>query len=100
MRNRAEVERAWKAHLRRPFPKECVGREIDGVCLTSCDTFLAGCVSHVVAGGVLDTARALTVAGVSAEIKRALPHLSGAAHEYFASLVDLGESLNVNANAR
>ena len=97
MKSRVEIEQAWSAHLQRPFPRELVGREIDGVCLTSCDTYLAGCVSHFVDGGALDPERADVVARVSADIRRVLPHLSGEASEYFSALLALGAALQVVA---
>jgi len=70
-----------------------VGREIDGVCLTYCDTYLAGCISYFIDSGMLDPQRARVVAAASAELRRVLPHLEGEAREYFSALVDLGTAL-------
>ena len=100
MKNRGQIEHAWSVHMQRPFPRQCAGQEIDGVCLTSCDTYLAGCVSHVINGGVLDADRRHAVASVCADIERVLPHLSGEAREYFAALLSLGATLDIGANAR
>lgn len=100
MMSRAEIESAWNLHYFRPFPRECVGAEVDGVCLTSCDTFLAGCISCFVENGALDQERARVVATVSADLERVMPRLSGEAHAYFSELLTLGRELEVRANAR
>ena len=100
MLSRAEIEGAWNAHYFRAFPHECAGREVDGVCLTSCDTFLAGCISYFVENGALDPERIGVVSKVCADLERVMPHLSGDAHAYFAELLALGKALEVRANAR
>ena len=100
MWSRAEIERAWNEHYFRPFPHECTGQEVDGVCLTSCDTFLAGCISYFVENGALDSERKDVVASVCADLERAMPRLSGKAREYFSELLVLGKALEVRANAR
>jgi hypothetical protein len=100
MMSRAEIESAWNAHYFRPFPREWAGTEIDGVRLTSCDTFLSGCISSFVENGALDPERVGVVASVCADLERVMPRLSGEAHEYFSELLRLGRALEVRANAR
>src|SRR3954469_14026731 len=100
MMSRAEIESAWDAHYFRPFPRECAGTEVDGVCLASCDTFLAGCISYFVENGTLDSERTDAVAIVCADLERVMPRLSGEAHQYFSELFVLGKALEVRANAR
>jgi hypothetical protein len=100
MMSRAEIENAWNEHYFRGFPHECAGKEVDGVCLTSCDTFLAGCISYFVENGTLDSDRTNVVAGVCADLERVLPSLSGEASRYFSELLMLGRALEVRANAR
>ena len=100
MMSRAEIESAWNAHYFRAFPRECAGTEVDGVSLTSCDTFLAGCLSYFVENGTLDPERTDAVVNVCADLERVLPRLSGEAHEYFSELLVLGKALEVRANAR
>jgi hypothetical protein len=100
MLSRAEIESAWNAHYFRAFPHECAGREVDGVCLTSCDTFLAGCISYFVENGTLDPERSGIVSRVCADLERVMPLLSGDAHRYFSELLALGKALEVRANAR
>jgi hypothetical protein len=100
MMSRAEIESAWKEHYFRGFPHECAGKEVEGVCRTSCDTFLAGCISYFVENGALDPDRMKVVARVCADLEQAVPYLSGEASEYFAELLMLGKALQVRANAR
>jgi hypothetical protein len=100
MMSRAEIEIAWNEHYFRGFPHECAGKEVDGVCLTSCDTFLSGCISHFVEHGALDPDRITVVARVCADLERVMPRLSGEASRYFSELLMLGKALEVRANAR
>jgi hypothetical protein len=100
MMSRGEIENAWNAHYFRAFPLECAAEEVDGVCLTSCDTFLAGCISYFVEYGNLDPQRTGVVKSVCADLERVIPQLSGEAHEYFSELLVLGKALEVRANAR
>jgi hypothetical protein len=100
MMSRAEIESAWSEHYFRRFPQECAGKEVDGVCLTSCDTFLAGCISYFVENGTLDPDRTNDVARVCADLERVMPHLSGDSSKYFSELLMLGKALEVRANAR
>jgi len=98
--SRAEIEGAWNAHYFRAFPRECADRDVAGVSLTSCDTFLAGCISYFVENGTLDQERTDAVANVCADLERVMPRLSGDAHAYFSELLALGKALEVRANAR
>jgi hypothetical protein len=100
MMSRAEIESAWNTHYFRPFPRECAGAEVDGMCLTLCDTLLAGCISYFVENGTLDSERTGVVASVCGDLERVMPRLSGEAREYFAELLALGKALEVRANAR
>ena len=70
------------------------------MCLTSCDTFLAGCISYFVENGALDPERTDAVASVCADLERVMPRLSGDAQSYFSELLVLGRALEVRANAR
>jgi hypothetical protein len=100
MMSRAEIENAWNAHYFRAFPRACAGTEVDGVCLTSCDTFLAGCICYFVENGTLDPERTAVVARICADLERVMPRLSGEAHEYFSELLVLGKGLEARASAR
>jgi hypothetical protein len=89
----SEVRSAGERFRSVPFPRECMGEDVAGVCLASADTFLAGCISYFVTTGTLDAERIAVVVRTCAELERALPHLSGAAHSYFSSLVALGTAV-------
>ena len=97
MMSRAEIESAWNAHYFRAFPRECAGREVDGVCLTSCDTLLAGCISYFVENGTLDAECTDAVASVCTDLEWVMPRLSGEAHRYFSELLLLGKALEIRA---
>jgi hypothetical protein len=90
---RTHIQDEWNRHVLRQFPRECVGLEIAGASLTSCDTYLAGCISYFIESGALDPERRSVVISVSADIERALPHLTGEAHTHFSSLLAMGRRL-------
>ena len=70
------------------------------MCLTACDTLLAGCITDFVENGALDPQRVRVVTSVCADLERVMPRLSGEVHEYFSELLALGKALEVRANAR
>ena len=90
---RTDIAAAWKAHVERKFPRGLGGNEVAGVCVTSADTFLAGCISYFVESGSLDAERLSVVRSTCQDLERVLPHLSGEARTYFEELLKLGRGV-------
>jgi hypothetical protein len=86
----AEIRAAWAEFHALPFPPGCAEAEVDGVCLATTDTFLAGCVSYFIERGSLDAQRASVASRACADLERVLPHLPTHAHPYFSLLLSLG----------
>ena len=94
---RPEIAERWKRHLTRKFPREYAGAEVAGICVTSADTFLAGCVSYFVNSGALDPQRLDVVHRTCHDLEIALPHLTSEAREYFEELLLLGRAVAAHA---
>jgi hypothetical protein len=85
-----EIRTAWAEFRSLPFPRGCGGEDVDGVCLATTDTYLAGCISTFVERGSLDAQRASVVSSACADLERVLPRLPAFARPYFSSLLNLG----------
>ena len=83
--------RRWEAFGRRPFPAGFAGVEIDGVCLATVDSGVAGCLDTFVDNGWIDSKRQSILARSSQDLARVLPKLEGEPASYFGELVALAE---------
>src|SRR5688500_3252541 len=97
--NPAEIRAAWAEFRSLPFPSGCAGEEVEGVCLATTDTFLAGCVSYFIERGSLDAQRTSVVSRACADLERVLPQLPIHAHAYFSSLLSLGLAVKSRGSA-
>lgn len=87
---RMDIERSWSDFRSRPFPDDWVGEEIDGICVTSVDSFAAGCIDTFLSNGrTLESGRIEILHRCSTELRRILPQLDGQARDYFGHLDDL-----------
>ena len=85
-----DIHQSWSDFSDRPFPDGWAGEEVDGVCVTSVDSFAAGCIDTFVSnGGTLDSKRIDVLWRCSADLGRALPQLDGEARNYFGHLDEL-----------
>jgi hypothetical protein len=79
----------WRAFQLRGFPAGVAGTEIDGVCVTTVDTFAAGCLETYFDRGRLDQQRIGVLEECVGDLHRVLPHLTGEPSEYFGKLAAL-----------
>ena len=49
-----DIEKSWNEFRDKPFPVAYAGVEVEGICLTSLDTFAAGRIDTFVDRGHLD----------------------------------------------
>lgn len=85
-----EIEKSWSEFLKKPFPKDCVGLEIEGIELISLDTFSAGCIDTFInKKGSLNVEQISTLKGCLKELGKVEKHLSGNAKNYFEHLRSL-----------
>ena len=84
-----ELRRRWQAFLNHPFPEGMAGLEVDGICVTTVDSFAAGCISTLFSSGSLDLERVIVLESCLTDLHRVLPSLSGEAADYFSELASL-----------
>jgi hypothetical protein len=84
------IETIWREHDAAPFPEGVAGLEVAGICVTSLDTFAAGCIqTYVDSGGRLDQERVAVLASCSRDFAVVVPQMTGEAKAYFARLEKL-----------
>jgi hypothetical protein len=88
-----DLGKRWKIFEKLPFPPSCAGKEFDGVCLATVDTFAAGCISYFIDTGHLDAQRKKALDSCAADLAKALPSLQGEAKEYFTELACLVDTI-------
>jgi hypothetical protein len=79
----------WNAWRACDFPAGLAGLEIDGVDVTSIDTFAAGCLDTYFDLGRLDERRTSVLEDCAQDLERILPRLTGEASVYFSQLAGL-----------
>ena len=94
----AELRAAWAEFRSLPFPSGCAGEEVEGVCLATTDTFLAGCISYFIERGSLDAQRASVASRACADLERVLAQLPAHAHPYFSLLLSLGHAIKAHGS--
>ena len=83
----SDIEEAWNEFQSEPFPEGCAGLEIEGIELTSLDTFAAGCIDAFIASRVrLDPDRLTVLSRCSEELGIVVKNLDGEARSYFERL--------------
>jgi hypothetical protein len=79
--------------MRRGFPEGMAGEEVAGVCLTTIDTFAAGCLDTYFTEKWLDAERQNVLSRCLQDVRKALPHLEGDAADYFNELAAIAEAV-------
>jgi hypothetical protein len=81
------IEALWKDYSSAAFPKGLAGQEIAGICVTSLDTFAAGCISTFLSKkGKLDLSRTAVLGLCYRDLSLVVAGLDGERREYFAGL--------------
>jgi hypothetical protein len=84
-----DLKAEWWAWRLRAFPHDVSGLEVDGIDVTSLDTFTAGCLEVYFNRGQLDPERMVVLEACVRDLHRVLPSLDRDAAEYFAGLAEL-----------
>jgi len=89
-----EIKVMWDEWKALPFPAEYAGKEVEGVCVASLDSYAAGCIDTFVARrGSLDAERVSILEGCKRELEAVLKSLDGDARSYFGHLLHLTEKV-------
>jgi len=85
-----DIQQSWSEFFDRPFPDGWAGEEVNGVCVTSVDSFAAGCIDTFLSnGGTLDSHRIDVLRRCATDLARVLPQLDDEVRDYFGHLNDL-----------
>ena len=89
------ISELWIAHSESRFPSGYGGREVNGVCVTSVDSYVSGCVSTYVSkeSNKIDLERFQILRHSKAQLEIVLPHMEGSAYEYFSRLHEMCDSI-------
>jgi len=81
----------WSEHSVARFPKGYGGTDVNGICVSSLDTYATGCISTYVGknSGHLDVERFLILQKCQKELALILPDVDKKAYEYFNRLHQL-----------
>jgi hypothetical protein len=87
----SDLKRQWNEFQQLSFPAGFAGEKILGICVTSLDSFAAGCLSKCVDGKLDADCRAILKSSLE-ELNQILPLLDGEALDYFTDLRSLVRS--------
>jgi len=90
----SEIRVMWENWKTIPFPAGYAGKEVAGICVTSVDTFAAGCIDTFIASkGRLDAGRISILKQCKNDLEVVLDSLEGDAKTYFNHLLLLSKSV-------
>jgi hypothetical protein len=88
-----DLAEIWRSFESTPFPDGIAGQDYAGICVTTVDTYAAGCIQSFVLSGALDDERVRALKSCTAELQTAIPHLPDSAKSYFETLHRLAVSV-------
>lgn len=93
------IRKLWDEYQKIPFPEGYAGKDINDICVTSLDTFAAGCIATYVGDGRLDTKRINIFKKCLDELDSILPELNEYPKEYFLGLKEICVGIVKNTKA-
>src|SRR6185369_10172996 len=92
MRTFEEICNMWDEWKKTPFPKGYAGKEVAGICITTLDTFAAGCIDTFISRkGRLDKRRLSVVEECKKDLEIVVKNIDGKAQTYFRKLLQICE---------
>jgi hypothetical protein len=83
-----EIQSMWDEWKTQRFPSEYSGKDVAGICVTSLDSFAAGCIStFIFRRGHLDKQRIFVLEKCKADLEVVVNSVDGNAHTYFNNLL-------------
>ncbi|WP_299776416.1 hypothetical protein [uncultured Pseudoteredinibacter sp.] len=85
------ITELWIQHTNTKFPSDFGGKDVNGVCVTSVDSYASGCISSFVnkESGSLDIERFQILQKCEKELEKVLPFVENEAFEYFSRLYSM-----------
>ena len=94
MQNFGEIEMLWNEWKTLPFPSEVVGKEVLGICITSLDTFTAGCIDYFIENnGSINDQRRSILKSCHKDIENIIQNLDSESKAYFEKLFILSDKV-------
>ena len=88
--NLSRIEARWREHREAAFPDGLAGKEVAGICVTSLDSYTAGCIETFAGrGGKLDLWRTAILGLCYRDLSVVVARLRGDQKHYFARLEEL-----------
>jgi len=89
-----ELRVMWNEWNSIPFPAEYAGKDVEGICVTSLDSYTVGCIdTFVTRKGSLDASRITVLEDCRKELEIVLNGLEGDARRYFEGLLQITEKV-------
>jgi hypothetical protein len=79
----------WDEYQSMAFPDDYAGKDINDICVTSLDTFAAGCISAYVGDGRLDKKRIEVLRSCLDDLDTIIPALDERPKVYFSALKEI-----------
>ncbi len=89
----ADLKERWNKFYLRPFPAGYGGTDVNGICVTSTDSYAAGCIDSFIKGGSLDSKEISILQRCQDDLAVVLPGLEGQAQKYFSELAFLADEV-------
>ncbi len=83
------IRNLWNKYNKMPFPENYIGKDVNDICVTSLDTFAAGCISAYTSDGNLDKKRIEILKKCLTDLDKVIPELSGYSRSYFTYLKEI-----------
>lgn len=89
----SNIKSLWDEFSSQPFPDDIAGKEIEGVCLTTVDSFTVGCVSTFIQDKRLDSERVRILKDCLEDLEKVISELKDSNRNYFMKLQALGNAV-------
>ena len=85
---------SWEEFMRKPFPSNLAGENINGVDLVEVDSYTAGCITtYIETKGTLDQEHKKILKKCLEEIQAVIPLLKNEEQKYFSMLFSIGNTV-------
>lgn len=94
------ITELWIQHSQARFPEGYGGKDVNGVCVTSVDTYAAGCISSYMGseGKNIQLESYQVLVKCKGELEKVLPYVEGEAYSYFARLHQMCSGITAEAS--
>lgn len=89
-----EIKAMWDEWKSMPFPSDYSGKDVEGICVTSLDSYAAGCIHTFISRkGSLDAHRISILENCKKELEIVVQSLDGEGRSYFERLLKLSKKV-------